>query len=430
MVLALSDPGAPATFSEFFKRLRRTSGLSLGEIARISGVAKSTLSRWEAGLAEPDVPTLEAALGAFNSGRDLRIRGRALIKAPRGGAEPAPLKVFTENDVALPGSGDLLQALRMRKGLSAQEAARALGVSAPSLSRWETGARSPDFEFLSRAADLFGASTEDRSLLFRPSARHSAPPSYDELAEGVHGLSVQLRDGDFGAAELGAIMLQRQGMRLAEHDDRAVALVSRALALRALTLGEQGRMKQSSDLAWQAIDLQPTGPLATSPSTAVIIWSLFEGGGPQRARRALEFALDIAERSEGAVLIENYVLQLRLWGELKLRAELERTFDVARRLATALDPDMALPQIQNAFCDGLLALGDVDAARAMLTAEDPGVLARPMHQNLIVAEALIRTGDRAEGEPHLAAALEFAQARGLRNYDLDRVRAIYDESNG
>lgn len=162
----------------------------------------------------------------------------------------------------------------------------------------------------------------------------------------------------------------------------------------------------------------------------MIIWSLFEGGGPQRARRALEFALDIAERSTGAVLIENYVLQLRLWGELKLRTELDRTFDAARQIANAYEPDLALPQIQNAYCDGLLALGDVEAARAMLTVEDPGVLARPLHQGLIVAEACIRTGDRAAGEPHLIAARRFASERGLRNYDLDRLQALYDESSG
>lgn len=423
MVLALSDPGAPATFSEFFKRLRRTRGSSLSQIARVSGVAKSTLSRWESGQSEPDLPTLQAVLESLGLGSTVWDRALAVIDAPRARTAPTVAAVFADVDVSEPGQGDLLQALRVRSGHSSAQAAEFLGVSAPTLSRWETGARAPELGALARAADAFGASPEERQALF---SRHpSAPPvaDFDAIHTAIDALARRLGSGIFTNADLDAISLQRQAMRLVASDERAVSEVARILALRGATAGEQGRLKEAVKWSWQSLDLRSSAPLTESPSVAVIIWGAFVSRG---ARPALEFALNIGAKTEGSAFIENYILQLRLWGELKIRSELDRTYETAIRLAESRESEVCVPQIRSAYGDGLLALGDVEGCLSVLPPGSPSVIARPMHHALTVAEALLRVGDRTGSEFHLRYAREFAEARGLRNYDLDRVQALYD----
>ena len=55
-----------ATFKEMLKYLRTRENLSQSELASKIGVAKSTISMYEAGKREPDFETLEAIADLFN----------------------------------------------------------------------------------------------------------------------------------------------------------------------------------------------------------------------------------------------------------------------------------------------------------------------------------------------------------------------------
>lgn len=61
-----------------------------------------------------------------------------------------------------------LRRLRLEKQLTQEQLAEKLGVSAQSVSRWETGATYPDVMLLPRMAEMFGVLVDD---LFRPSPK-------------------------------------------------------------------------------------------------------------------------------------------------------------------------------------------------------------------------------------------------------------------
>lgn len=68
-----------------------------------------------------------------------------------------------------------MRRLRLSKKLTQEQMAERLGVSAQSVSRWETGATYPDVLLLPQIAGLFGVLVDD---LFRPS-----PKGYDNIAQ-------------------------------------------------------------------------------------------------------------------------------------------------------------------------------------------------------------------------------------------------------
>ena len=80
-----------------------------------------------------------------------------------------------------------IQALRARKGVTQEQLAQALGVSAPAVSKWEGGHSCPDLMLIAPLARYFGVTT-DELLDFEP-----------KLGEaGVEALA-GVFDGDFHA---------------------------------------------------------------------------------------------------------------------------------------------------------------------------------------------------------------------------------------
>ena len=72
------NEGAPlATIAAALQRERRRAGLSLAEVARRAGVAKSTLSQLEAGVGNPSIETLWAL------STTLDVRFAELVEPPR-----------------------------------------------------------------------------------------------------------------------------------------------------------------------------------------------------------------------------------------------------------------------------------------------------------------------------------------------------------
>ncbi|SDS96663.1 helix-turn-helix domain-containing protein [Jiangella sp. DSM 45060] len=74
----MSQPGAPlAVIAASLQRERRRTGMSLGELARRAGIAKSTLSQLESGAGNPSVETLWAL------GVALDVPFAQLVEPPR-----------------------------------------------------------------------------------------------------------------------------------------------------------------------------------------------------------------------------------------------------------------------------------------------------------------------------------------------------------
>ena len=99
--------------------LRKARGLSQGELSRRAGVSDSTLSRWESGKFAPDIPELEAVLGALSATDSERQAVLRTFHAPRAIRR---LREIT-GAAAPPVGGDLLWAMRLRKGWTQTETA-------------------------------------------------------------------------------------------------------------------------------------------------------------------------------------------------------------------------------------------------------------------------------------------------------------------
>src|SRR5437016_2875076 len=132
---------ATYNLGEFLRSLRKEEGLTLEQAARAAGIGRVTLNRWETGVHQPRLPELEALLGALRADPQRKRQALALMDAPRARKRTRALIAQIGERAGIgpmPNGGDLLRAMRMRRGLSREAAAERIGVSTRTLRRWET----------------------------------------------------------------------------------------------------------------------------------------------------------------------------------------------------------------------------------------------------------------------------------------------------
>jgi transcriptional regulator with XRE-family HTH domain len=119
-------------------RLKRR--VSIGSLAQQASVSKSTISRWESGKRVPRLHELQAVLSAMRIPQGQRLEALMLLNSRR-------LIPFLEDNLAgllPPLSGELLQAMRWRLGLTQGDASSLANVPRSTLARWESGASWPN----------------------------------------------------------------------------------------------------------------------------------------------------------------------------------------------------------------------------------------------------------------------------------------------
>ncbi|MCW3055791.1 MAG: Helix-turn-helix protein [Chthonomonadales bacterium] len=130
----------PNAFCSFLRTLRQTRGLSLRDTAAAAGIARYTLIRWEQGHTLPRLPEFQAVLTTLGATPAEQTRALQLLEAPRAARL---MQQETSNpttaDILQPHGGDLLRALRLRRGWTVTEAARQIGTAQNTVSRWEHG---------------------------------------------------------------------------------------------------------------------------------------------------------------------------------------------------------------------------------------------------------------------------------------------------
>ena len=122
--------------------LRKVRRLSRRALALRAGVSHTTIGNWESGFSLPRLPELLQVLVALESSSEQQQRAIQLLERPRALVHlrrryrEAP----AETPVPLPlCQGDLLRALRARRGWTLERVAERLGVAARTVSRWERG---------------------------------------------------------------------------------------------------------------------------------------------------------------------------------------------------------------------------------------------------------------------------------------------------
>lgn len=140
------DLSGEAGFAASLRKLRSSRRRSIRSVAEISGVGKSTISRWERGTSSPSLPELQLVLNALDADPKQCAHW---VTSVRGDSDLETLRSETNRR--------LIRAIRLRNGLSLTEAARNVGVTKATLSRWENGERCPDEANVAHAIKSLGA---------------------------------------------------------------------------------------------------------------------------------------------------------------------------------------------------------------------------------------------------------------------------------
>lgn len=124
MMSIMTENMQPTTVGSALARLRHDAGFSQSTLSRLADVSNSTLSRWERGTHLPSLPELDAVFAALHADDRQRAAILELMPAPRGLRRLRE----TQGGALPPNGGDLLWAMRQRKGCTQAEIARAVGV--------------------------------------------------------------------------------------------------------------------------------------------------------------------------------------------------------------------------------------------------------------------------------------------------------------
>jgi transcriptional regulator with XRE-family HTH domain len=133
------------------RQWRCERGLSQTDLATRAKISPSTLSRWEAGKSKPGGPELEATLQALAVSPAQVYQALLAARTPgsRRRLSPALPPDEKADDSFIPSflppvGGDLLRALRLRRGMPQAQLASLLGVPQNAVARWERSETWPD----------------------------------------------------------------------------------------------------------------------------------------------------------------------------------------------------------------------------------------------------------------------------------------------
>ena len=147
--------------------LREDGGMSQGELAKVLGVTRQTVSKWEADVCRPKVKVLQAICGVF--GVDMSYF--------TGEEDLTPQQICT--------LGEFIRKLRRRAKLSQEQCAERMGVSRRMISLWETDEVKPRAGMLQKLGECFCVDEEERRQLQLLAAEECAQsPAAEEVAEG------------------------------------------------------------------------------------------------------------------------------------------------------------------------------------------------------------------------------------------------------
>jgi transcriptional regulator with XRE-family HTH domain len=254
-----------APLGAYLRELRTSRQVALSRLAERAQISRTTLTRWEAGGSQPRLPELEAVLTALGTSAAERERTLAMIQAPRAvrrlreETTTATLRGSLE-DAAMPTGGDLLRAMRRRRGLSLEQVADRLRLTPGTVSRWEQGKTFPPLDRREALFDLLGAHPGEREALssrglqlFVPRAEE--PISLERLEWQLLVLQECVGRGEKTLMDLRLLTLEAQIWPLAGRTRAARKLLSRAYVLHGCWLGSWGRAAESGRCAERALDL-------------------------------------------------------------------------------------------------------------------------------------------------------------------------------
>jgi transcriptional regulator with XRE-family HTH domain len=301
-------PADNASVGNLLHDLRQQRGLSRQQLVERAQVGMRTLRYWEANERSPCTAELEAVLTALEATATERAQVLATLTTPRGlrlaqqdlQIQPNPLPA------ALPDLGDLMRAMRLRRGWTQERLAQALSLNRRAVYRWEISETYPTEENLLQLGTLLNAHPDELAAL---SSRRLAPPQWPLALslEVCERQNVQLHNltplGWSPLIDLWMLALKRQLRLLAPTTPEALPLLIHVKLEYATWLNFQERDAEAQSMLHQARAIASTTPTPSVFEPALLNLEsglLHKGpGGAQSAVAALHTGVGGLPEAQG-----------------------------------------------------------------------------------------------------------------------------------
>ena len=233
------------------------------QTAQKAGIHRVTLHRWEKGQAQPRLPELEALLKVLGASAVQRGQAVTLVDAPRAQAlVRVHLAGIAEQKgmASMPHGGDLLRAMRLRRGWSLEEIAARIGMTSWTIRRWEKAETWPSIEQLHRLCYALEAKEEEiLALTCGQFSRLGTTTgrTVQTLEERVHRFAQTLLDPPFGLKDLELLSLRAEAWTLAARSRMGMRLLTDVYALTYHNLAHQDRFVEAAAVSEHYFDLMP-----------------------------------------------------------------------------------------------------------------------------------------------------------------------------
>ena len=278
------------TFGRNFQALRQQRGLTRIKLAEMAQVSMRTLAYWESDEFTPREVELQAALKALEVSPHEKAGLMAKLATRRGDNIIRNDAEFLQSvaQMPLPGAGELLRALRVRKGLPCDAASALLSVSKATLSRWENNRIGIPDSILQKAQTALGASKEEiqtlqNRLLFP--AGEDAEFSLERCQGQVEAFEARRFLPGAGAIDMEALALQRKFWLLAAACPEVRPLLARLTVAYAAWLFWQGRQAETRRQGQYAVNIytrETQRDYAFADAVSVLSWGKFLGPKPKQ----------------------------------------------------------------------------------------------------------------------------------------------------
>lgn len=393
----------------------------------MSGLGKATLSRWESGRAYPDVSSLDLALGALGCGDDIRFLALSMIPKPRSvramhKADALGSIRLAEVGSRYPVGGDLLRALRLRKGWSRSQTGLAVGASTSAVAHWEQGLRRPSGDVLAGLARALGADPVETTALMTDGPTRPPLLSIDEAVRAMESAATEVWLGHGRGTDLKLALIEADVWRLAQIDPGGAALLGQTKCTRAMAAVFIDDVSSARRLARSARDLPyEHGPSHIPPCPGPIL--CIGTSASQHNAKLVEqdllrnrsgkrriFAL--ANSASANAAAGNLALAESRWGELE-RLKAEQDGEDARLM-------------DHSFFELCLFLGKIEKALDLLEHVPIETWVHRQYGAPILGIACVLGGEPEKAWRYLVPAFEDKGSQTMRRELLTIVRRLID----
>ena len=218
-------PDVDESLGKTLRKRRREIGYGVQAAARSAGIDKRSVLDWEADRFRPSGPALDRLLTVLRVSE--RERAELLVRGAPDYARGALASTVLGAPV---GAGEVLRAIRIRRGETQAQVARRLDVAQGTLARWENDGRTPDPELVERLLTTLQATIEERDAFaavpWTTPDGESLQSVEARIRAVAHALPLLLRN----VALLG---LEAELWRKAARDREVDPLLTRTIATRA-----------------------------------------------------------------------------------------------------------------------------------------------------------------------------------------------------